>query len=172
MNWLEKLLVSFGYKGWAEYFASLYPSIKYDYMPLLTVSLAGLSGLIVKLFGLDAYAFIALLLAFLFDIATGLLKSIKSHEKIESFKLSRFSFKLGYYLLSIALFHLLSVSFENQEKSLAADVMGWLYATTIILIVLENTISIAENIAVLDGKNKEHWIYKVQEKIHKLLFEK
>lgn len=170
MHWFEKLLVSFGYKGWAEYFASLYPSFKYDYLALASLMMAGMSGLIVRVFGLDAYAFIALLLAFLFEIVTGLAKSIKVHDKIESFKLSRFSFKLAYYLLIIAVFHLLEFSFENQSKRLAAEVMGWLYAYSIVHIVLENVISVLENIAVLKGKDKEHWIYKIQEKLHNVFF--
>lgn len=122
-----------------------------------------------KIFGLDGMAFCAMLLVFITELISGLLAANARGEKISSMKLSRFSFKVFYYLVLISVPYLMSQSFNAREKLIPAAIFDWLHIFLVVQIVMENMVSILENMAVLGGKDKTHWIIKMQAKINNLL---
>jgi len=166
MNYFIKILNSFGYEKLSDFTDSLFPSFKYVSMTIFTFTLSGLSASIFRIFGIDALAFLALALVFIFELATGLARARKAKEQFSSMKFSRFSFKLAYYLIIIAISYLMQRSFENNGNTLASDIFHWMHVFFVVQIVLENIVSISENIAVITGKPKAHWITKLQEKIN------
>jgi len=135
-------------------------------MTIFTISISGVGALIFRIFGIDALAFIALFGVFLFELATGLLRAKYAKEKFSSMKLSRFSFKVVYYLLIIAISYLMQWSFEKNDNTLASEVFHWMHVFFVVQIVMENIVSISENLAVITGKPKAHWITRLQEKIN------
>lgn len=164
----KTLLKTFDYHSWTDLAQSLAPSSKYQ----LTVFAMGISAISVsvdKIFGLDGLAFLALLIVFITELFSGLIAAHVRGEKIESHKLSRFTFKITYYLVLIAVPYIMSNSFRNRDRDLPAVIFDWLHIFLVVQIVLENMVSILENLAVVSGKDKTHWITKIQEKINGLL---
>jgi len=164
----QRILESFQFKSWVDLGESLAPSFKY-HITFATAVISGGSSVISILFGIDGLAFAALLLAFLFELVTGVKASQIQGQVFESSKLSRFSFKIFYYLIIISLSWLMSVSFEYRGRDLAAMFLTWLHIFLVIQIVIENIVSVSENIAVIHGKPKSTWILKIQEKFNQLL---
>lgn len=122
-----------------------------------------------RVFGLDAYAFALLIIVFFAELSSGLIAAHIRKEAISSMKLSRFSFKVFYYLVLIALPYVFATSFRAHDKTAAAVIFDWLHLFLVAQIVLENIISVLENLAVISGKDKTHWISKIQEKLNNLL---
>ncbi|WP_017258402.1 phage holin family protein [Pedobacter arcticus] len=168
-NYFERLLQSFDFDSASSFYASLAPSSKYAYLGSATVAVSSVSVVIERVFGLDSLAFILLLFGFLVEVGSGLIASIVSKVPIESFKATRFTVKTVCYMLLIALPYVLSVSFEARGKTAITVVFDWLYLFFLCQIVWELTISILENVAVISGKDKTHWIKKLQDKIGGLL---
>jgi ABC-type transport system involved in multi-copper enzyme maturation permease subunit len=167
-NFFDRLLLSYDYSTFGEFASSLTPSAKYLNITTTGGIISAIAVLINRLFGLDEFAFVALLTGFLVELGTGIAASIINKVQIESFKLSRFSIKAVCYLLLIALPYVFSVNFEAQGKSTATAVFDWMYLFFLCHIIWELIISILENLAVINGKSKEHWIKKLQDKLYDL----
>jgi phage-related holin len=168
MKFIIKLLASFNYHSVAELNQSLMPTSKYK-LTLASTFLSVLFPVIDRVFGLDAYAFAALILVFFAELTSGLIAAHIKGETISSMKLSRFSFKVFYYLVLIALPYVMAQSFKNHDRSAAAVMFDWLHLFLLAQIILENVVSILENLAVISGKEKNHWISKIQDKINALI---
>lgn len=167
-QWAEKILASFHYSSWAKLGESLAPSLKYANMTNITVVLSAIGVSIIRVFGLDSFAFLALLLVFAFELVTGVRRANSVKEELTSAKFSRFSFKVTYYLLMIGVSYTMSESFLARGKEAASIVFDWMHLFFVVQIVLENIVSISENIAVVEGKEKSHYIQKLQDKVNKL----
>ncbi|QNK63953.1 phage holin family protein [Pedobacter sp. PAMC26386] len=168
MKFLNKMLATFDYHSWFELGQSLVPTTKYR----LTIASAVISvsfPFIDRVFGLDAYAFAVLILVFMAELTSGLVAAHIRKEAISSMKLSRFSFKVFYYLVLIALPYVMSQSFKAHDRTAAATMFDWLHLFLLSQIVLENVVSILENLAVISGKDKTHWITKIQDKLNNLI---
>jgi hypothetical protein len=160
------LLRSFGYEDWGSFKESLIPTLKYPGSGMITVVISISSVPIIRIFGLDWLAFGALLLVFLVELISGIWASQTKGEKIESKKLSRFTFKCAYYLLIIAITYLMAVSFKDRGKELAVVIFDFMHLFFLVQIVLENIVSISENLSVITGKPKAHWITTMVEKVN------
>lgn len=167
-NYFLKLLATFDYSDAMEFFQSLAPSFKYKLTTatlFLSVTFPGLKFFpaIDRLFGLDGLAFGALLIVFITELISGIGAAHIKGEQLSSMKLSRFSFKVFYYLVLIFVPYVMGVSFKNHHSDIAAVIFDWLHTFLVVQIVLENIISILENIAVITGKDKTAWINKIQD---------
>lgn len=169
MNFFIKLLATFDYHSFTELGKSLTPSLKYKPVTLASIALSVCFPFIDRVFGLDAYAFLCLLVVFVVELASGVIAAHVRKESISSMKLSRFTFKVCYYLVLIALPYVMSQSFKAHDKGAAAFMFDWLHLFLVAQIVLENIVSILENAAVISGKDKTHWISKIQAKINGLI---
>lgn len=169
MKFLTRILATFDYHSWLEFGQSLLPSSKYN----LTLNLAPFTVLLFpaidRLFGLDAVAFGVLLVVFVAELSSGIYASKIMKVPFSSMKLSRFSFKVAYYLVLISLPYVMAVSFKAHDKTAAATMFDWLHLFLVAQIVLENVVSILENLAVISGKPKTHWITAIKEKIKNLI---
>jgi hypothetical protein len=169
MNCINKILETYGYDGWDDLWVSLAPSLKYVGITTATMCISSVGVSVMRIFGLDGLAFAGLLLVFVFELATGLAKATALKEKITSVRLSRFGFKVFYYLISISITYLMSISFANQGRATAALMFDWMHMFLCLQIVLENIVSISENMAVISGKEKSHFIKVLQDKINDFL---
>lgn len=168
MSHLTRLLQTFDYRNIPAFAESLAPSSRYGgTIPLMICSAAW--GSIDKIFGLDGAAFVGLALVFISELITGIAAATVRGESLSSVKLSRFSLKVFCYLVLIGATYLLGLSFASHNKQLAAWVMDWLHIFLTMQIVLENTVSILENLAEINGKEKPAYIAKIQEKFKQLL---
>lgn len=157
----QRLLKTYDWHTAESFFHSLAPSFKYKINAALMI-FSFLWVDVDKLFGLDNAGFVALLLVFITELATGISAAIVRKESISSIKLSRFGLKVACYLVLIGVSYALSESFTAHKKTVPAWAFDWLNVFLIVQIVLENIISILENLAVISGKDKTAWINKIQ----------
>lgn len=122
-----------------------------------------------KILGIDGAAFVALGLVFLLELITGIWAAHLRGETISSLKLSRFSLKVACYLVLISATYLMANSFKSHNKDVAAWGFDWLHVFLLAQIVLENIVSILENLACINGKEKSAWIKKIQDKFNSIL---
>ena len=167
-EFLVRILQGFEYQSPGEWLGSLAPSYKYGMVPLgIGISVTG--SIIETLLGLDALAFMGLMVVMLLELVSGIWASRIRKETFSSKRMSRFTFKCAVYLLLIAVPYLFSQSYDERGKTLAAGVFDWMHVFFTVQIVVENLISILENYAVISGKDKTHWIVKIQNKADQLL---
>lgn len=167
-QYFTRILQGFEYQSPGEWLGSLAPSYKYNMVPLGVV--VSTSGTIIEtLLGLDALAFLGLMVVMLLELTSGIWASRIRKEPFTSKRMSRFTFKCAVYLLLIAVPYLFSQSYAVRGKVLAAGVFDWMHVFFTVQVVVENLISILENYAVISGKDKTHWIVKIQNKADQLL---
>lgn len=169
-NHFEKLLDSFGFESWAGLLSSLFPSTKYYLMSPLAVILSSVSVGIQLVFGLNVTGFVAFLFVMMAELTVGVLASLYKRESFSSNKLSRFTIKAGVYLTLIYVSQAMMVNFKEGGNILASAVFEWIHVFFVFQIVIENMVSILESLAVISGKDKTHWIRKIQDKVSDFLF--
>ena len=168
MKFLTRILNSFDYHSGLELGQSLWPTTKYR-LTIVSTMFSVMFPLIDRVFGLDTYAFALLILVFMAEVTSGIIAAHIRKEGISSMKLSRFSFKVFYYLVLIALPYVMSQSFKAHQRAAAALMFDWLHLFLLSQILLENVVSVLENLAVISGKEKTHWISKIQDKLNNLI---
>lgn len=165
LNSIRRFLSTYGWVSNKEFMLSLFPSAKYG-MIGGSVSLSAISALFVHYLGISPALIPAIAIIIVTEIWTGIRASAKQGKAFESFKFSRCVIKIAIWF---ALFHC-AQSFRNEFESPSTFVeqLGFLYFDVLkllfmILFVIENTTSIMENEAVLDGKDKSAYIECVKE---------
>lgn len=168
MRYIDRLLQSFDYHSWFEFGVSLMPSYKYK-LSIASIMVSIMIPPIERVFGLDGLAVAGLIMVFVAEISSGALAAKVKNEPLSSVKLGRFTFKAFFYIVLICVPYLMAESFRAKGKELATVMFDWLHLFMLAQIIMENMISILENVAVISGKDKTHWIKKIQDKINGLL---
>ena len=163
------MLATFDYSSLLEFGHSLSLTIKYRWTMVTFGFSASLFPLIDRLFGLDAFAFGVLLAVFIVELTSGVVASYIKREKFSSMKLSRFTFKAAIYMLLISAPYVMATNFKAHNRTAIAFMFDWLYLFFVSQVVIENLVSILENLAVISGKDKTHWITKIKEKFNNLI---
>lgn len=168
MKFFNNLLKSFHYDNMNDFLTSLMPTSKYN----ITILVSSFSALMVSIdkmvsvvFGLTGMAFISLVLILITELLSGLMASSVRKEAFESAKLRRFSFRLFYYLVLLSVPYLLSENYRIRGNFVAHLAFDWLHVFLVIQIGFENIISVLENIAVIEGKDKSHIIRKIKNRL-------
>lgn len=118
---------------------------------------------------MDWLAFAGFIVIMIIELVSGIKASQIRKEPFSSMRLSRFGFKLSYYLVLISVPYLFATSYRAHGKELVASAFDWMHIFIVMQVVLENIVSILENAAVIDGKDKTIWIKKLQEKFNAFL---
>lgn len=163
MEQLTRLLKTYDYHSLQAFLWSLAPSGKYKWTAAILI-MSSLWGSIDKVFGLDQEAFVALVVIFITELVSGIWAAIVRGEPISSIKLSRFGLKVVCYLIMIAVSYSFAQNFEIHKKYAAAWAFDWLNTVLVAQVGFENTISILENIAHINGKAKDAIVVKITEK--------
>lgn len=162
-----RLLRTFDWHSISEFMLSMAPSFKYNLNVKLMI-IAFIWVAVDKGLGLDDTAFIGLLLAFVTELVSGIAASRVRKEAFSSLKLSRFSVKVACYLSMIGISYAFAQNFKHRNDDVAFWVFDWLHIFLIVQIVFEHIVSILENIGVITGKDKTHWIIKITQKLNSL----
>ena len=163
------MLATFDYNSLSDFGHSLSLTVKYRWTMVTFGFSASFFPLVDRLFGLDALSFGILLFVFVIELTSGVYASHIRKEPFSSMKLSRFSFKAAIYMVLIAAPYVLSTSFKAHNQKAIAFMFDWLYLFFVSQVVIENLVSILENLAVISGKDKTHWITKIKEKFNNLI---
>lgn len=168
MKYIDKLLHSFDFQNWIELGTSLMPSIKYK-LTAFAMAISITLPTIERVFGMDGLAVAGLIAVFVAEITSGVIASKIKQEKFSSVRLGRFTLKACFYVILICVPYLMAESFRTKERELATVLFDWLHLFMLAQVIIENMISILENVSVISGKDKTHWIKKIQDKINALL---
>jgi len=167
MKYIDKILNSFEYENWLSIVSSMFPSLKYN-MTGFILAISSMSVVTYKIFGLDTLAFIAFVLVMTFEVITGIVASRVSKIDTSSVKMSRFSLKMGCYLVMLFVSNSFAESFEAKGSTAGYWFFDWLHLFLAVHIAVENIVSIGENLGVISGKGKTYWISQIQDKVNDL----
>lgn len=165
MNFLYRILATYEYSSLKEFFQSMFPSWKY-HLQNLSLLLSGLSAGVSYLFGFRPALAIAILVAIIAEVWTGINASKKEGKDFESFRFSRCLFKLAIWAILFYVIH----QFENEyaDRTHILDMGAFIFFKILFLFalsffVIEHVTSILENIAVISGKPKTALIGVIQD---------
>lgn len=162
------LLKTFDYHDFNEWFVSLAPSFRYK-MVMITLTASATTSCIDLVFGMNGLAFAGFFIIMVTELVSGVWASQIRKEQFSSMRLSRFGFKLFYYLVLMAIPYVFAQSYNVHGEQLAGSIFQWLHVFLTVHIIMENIISILENSAVINGDDKAAWIEAIKTKINGLL---
>ena len=164
MKFLYKLLATYAYNSPREFIESMFPSWKY-HLQNLSLLISAISGALSYLFGFGPLLGVAMLIAVLVEVITGIIASKRLGQNFESFRFSRCILKLVLWALLFFIIH----QFENEyeAKTHVLDIAAFIFFKivflgTITMFLVEYSTSILENMAIIDGKPKTHLIEVIQ----------
>lgn len=161
MKVLYNILDGYGYESGSQFIESLAPSLKYN-LTVLMFSWSLISAYVEQYFGIS----IAGLIAFVIIMPVELISGIQaSRESFSSKRFSRFLFKLSYYLVLIYVTHIMALHYKSSGNSIVGGMFQWVNNVIVVHIVVENVISIMENIAAIEGKPKGTYISLIKNKL-------
>lgn len=159
---------TYDYHSLNAFILSLAPSGKYRWTAALLI-MSSIWGAVDKVFGLDQEAFLALVIIFVGELISGIWAAIVRGDSISSVKLSRFGLKVVCYLIMIGVSYCFAQNFAVHKKYVAEWAFDWLNTVLVAQVGFENTISILENIAHINGKEKDAIVVKITEKFKNIL---
>lgn len=164
IRFFTRFVATYGYDSLKEFFLSVAPSFKYN-LQFPAISLSAVTAVVSEWIGITP--FLAMLVAIVSEMWTGIRASKVQGIGFESFRFSRCIIKLCIWLTIIYITH----SFYLESLSGSEESFVMLLATLFFSIVkvfvmtwfcVEHVTSILENLAVIDGKPKDALIKQVE----------
>lgn len=165
---ITKILAGFEYYSVSDFIQSLLPTLKYQTL-LMTFTASALVSFVETVFGITWMAFISFFLVMVFELLSGTYASNIQGIPFSSSKLSRFTFKVACYMVLISVPYIFYINYKTQGNVTASFIFEWLHIFLVVQIIIENILSIIENIAVIQGKPKSFWVDKIKEKVNAIL---
>ena len=163
-NYFIKFLVAYDWNSFEEFVLSIFPSYKYQLQgAVLSVSL--LSGIVNYLFGVTPALAVAMFIAIVIEVWTGINASKAQGKKFESFRFSRCIIKIMIWLAILYIIHAFEKEYENSTNWIKIAAYGFFNFTFVVALtgfMVEYVTSILENVSVLKGKEKTAIIEAIQ----------
>ena len=165
IRFFTRFVATYGYDSPKEFFFSVAPSFKYN-LQFPAISFSAVTAVVSEWIGITPFLAMAMLVAIVSEMWTGIRASKVQGIGFESFRFSRCIIKLCIWLTIIYITH----SFYLESKAGAEESFVMLLATLFFSIVkvfvmtwfcVEHVTSILENLAVIDGKPKDALIKQV-----------
>ena len=165
IRFFTRFVATSGYDSPKEFFLSVAPSFKYN-LQFPAISFSAVTAVVSEWIGITPFLAMAMLVAIVSEMWTGIRASKVQGIGFESFRFSRCIIKLCIWLTIIYITH----SFYLESKAEAEESFVMLLATLFFSIVkvfvmtwfcVEHVTSILENLAVIDGKPKDALIKQV-----------
>jgi uncharacterized membrane protein SirB2 len=150
-----------------DFVHSLFPSIKLNItIPLLFTG--GFLSLVTEMMGVKVQTLVAICIALLAELVSGIYASIKRGERIRSAKFGRFVVKAFVWLASIFIVNAFCKEFAEDKTAMASGLMTWVRSAFLLTCFMEYMISINENMESIFG-GKSIFIRILKEKITNLI---
>lgn len=165
IQFITRFLQSYGYDTTKDFALSVAPSFKYG-LQSASVSLSVAFAVITEFTGVGPTLALAMLVAVVTEMWTGMKASRISGKHFESFRFSRCIIKLGIWLSIIFIVHSFYKDFSLSQDifNVIASIFFNIVKLFIMMwFVIEHLISILENLAVIDGKPKEALVSKLED---------
>ena len=163
-NYITKFLASYQYGSLNEFVLSLFPSFKYQLQGLM-LFISVVSGIVNYCFGIQPALAIAMFVAVIVEVWSGIKASRRLGKKFESFRFSRCVIKIVIWLVILYIIHAFVKEYENKTNLIqvaACTFFNFVYVVSLTGFLVEYITSIFENIAVLQGKPKTQIIEAIQ----------
>ena len=161
MNLFNQILQSYGFDGVHGLTLSMFPSFKYD-LQSFTIPFSIALGAFCKFVGITPIVIVAMFVAVLVEVLSGTKASVKMGEQIKSEKFSRCVLKVFIWVSLFFIFHCFALDMASKSDNwvylLGKYFFDITHCTCMIFFVFEYGISIAENLAVIDGKPKDAFV--------------
>ena len=157
---ITKFLSSYGFNSVHDLLLSLSPSLKYG-QGTQAVGVSAVVAIFAEFMGFTPLIVIAMFLAVVVESVTGVRASSKQGQPFESWKFSRCVLKVFIWVALFFMFNTFKVDAEMRHGilwSCAATIYTLMQITTMVYFVVEYATSIAENLAILDGKPKDAYV--------------
>lgn len=157
---IAKYLQSYGYGSVKELLYSLSPSLKYN-RGAESLGVSTVVAIFADFLGITPALVVAMFVAVVVETITGTRASLKEGKDFESWRFSRCVLKVAIWVALFYMFHAFKQDASMHEGvvwSLAVTVYTVMQVTTMIYFNIEYATSIAENLAILDGKAKDAYV--------------
>lgn len=155
-NYFVKFLAAYEYQSFEEFLLSLFPTFKYQ-LQYLMLFISFVSGTVNYFFGITPALAIAMFIAVIVEVSTGIKASKKLGKNFESFRFSRCVIKIGIWLLILYIIHAFEKEYESKESLIqmaAYYFFQFAYVAALTGFLVEYITSILENVSVIQGKDK------------------
>ena len=166
MNILNQILQSYDFDGVHGLALSLFPSFKYD-LQNITIPISIVLGVFCKLVGITPIIILAMFVAVMVEVLSGTKASKKEGHPFESYRFSRCVLKVFIWISLFFIFHCFAMDMHAKSSNWVYLIGEYFFeithVTCMIFFVIEYTVSIMENLAVIDGKPKDAFINTLHE---------
>lgn len=159
-NYFVKFLAAYDYQSFEEFILSIFPTFKYQLHGLM-LFISFLSGTVNYFFGITPALAIAMFVAVIVEVYTGIKASKKEGKSFESFRFSRCIIKIGIWLLILYIIHAFEKDYAGKTNLIhiaAYAFFNFAYVAALTAFLVEYITSILENVSVLQGKPKTELI--------------
>ena len=164
-TYITRFLYGYGYNTITEFFHSLCPSFKYQ-MQTQTLSLSAFFAVVGHYLGITPFIAVAMVVAVLVETLTGIRASEKRGIKFESFRFSRCIIKVFIWMVLIFVTNCFLLECEIRDgwiDKVGETFFGFVRLLILVYFLVEYIVSILENLAILDGKDKTEFIDALKE---------
>lgn len=168
---INMFLESYGYASSKELLLSICPSWKYG-LGWEAISVSAILAFMSEMLGITPILLVGMFVAVVLETITGTKASLKQGKDFESWRFSRCVFKVSIWVGLFFVFHSFEADAEMKEGVIwvfAALIYSLFHATTMIYFAVEYATSIAENMAILDGKAKDAYISALKDMFASIL---
>lgn len=151
-----KFLAAYDYQSFEEFILSIFPTFKYHLHGMMLL-ISFVSGAVNYFFGITPALAIAMFVAVIVEVVTGIKASKKLGKEFESFRFSRCVIKISIWLLILYIIHAFEIEYENKTSIIqmaAYYFFQFAYVAALTGFLVEYVTSILENVSVLQGKDK------------------
>jgi preprotein translocase subunit SecG len=163
-----KFLNGYYFNTIGEFLQSLAPSHKYHAM-LEVILFSSFTSMVQDVFGFKTLTLIAFIFSAIVELISGVYASvITKDEKMQSSKMARFILKLFIWLSVFFILNAFAMEYVTKDNLIHAA-FDWMYNTLIVWCAGEYIVSILENKAVIDGKEKSAYVEAIKAKLQSLI---
>lgn len=160
-----KILNSYYYASYKDFALSLFPSWKYG-MGVSAVSSSAVIAWFASVLGVTPLIVGAMIIVLAVETVTGVKASRKLGKGFESTKFSRCVLKLFVWISLLFALHSFAVDmlhFDGFVYLAASWMFSCFHALMMVYFCIENVTSVLENLAVIDGHNKDEYINAIKD---------
>ena len=165
---LDDFVSHFGFENISDFFNSLvHPKLLLFTLPTTILGFS-LFSLIEKWLGLTYMVFMALIVALILELITGLAASLKKGVKISSTRFSRFGLKVMVWMGLMLITNSFQLSYLERTdiiSKLTYNLFYFLHGFLVVYIYIEYMISILENLSVITGQKENKFLNLLKKKV-------
>lgn len=152
----SRFLAAYDWHSFEEFVLSIFPSYKYQ-LHGAVLAISFISGSVNYLFGVTPALAMAMFVAIVVEVWTGIRASRRQGKSFESFRFSRCIIKIAIWLAILYIIHAFKREFQDSTNLIDIAAYGFfsfVFVAALTAFLVEYVTSILENVSVLKGMEK------------------